>query len=1009
MILKQLSKTLLTVALFFGFSAGVFAQNITVKGVVTDAAGPVIGATVMVENTTNGVSTGVDGDWTLTVPRNANLVFSCIGYVTQIIPVAGQSVINVVLAEDAEMIEETVVVGYGVQKKSDVTGAISSVKSEELSNTTATELGAALQGKLAGLQILSTSGAPGSGSTFRIRGYSSNGSSNPLYIVDGLKVTSINYLDVESIESIEVLKDAASAAIYGAEAGNGVILITTKTAKRDEGRVFYNGLYALQRVASFPEVMNAEQYLEYQDLLGNNNVRPNYDGVTDTNWAEEVFGTGVSQRHTVGFQGGNERSNLYVSLSMSNDDGMVWGDKDTFKRITAQINAGQQVKKWLKVTSNLSLERAETKSVSQSSESGSAISSVLQHDPITPVVYDMNNLPPLVYDRYYNQGKPYITDENGNIYGVSQVCESQNYNPFIDIAIAEGLSERINVNGALSAILTPLKGLTFTSRFGYRLGFSGSRSYDCPFYVNELRSASSESLSDNSSRSMFYQWENFANYVRSFGKHQFTLMAGMSYEENNTRSVNGSTTSLINTAPNFRYLNYSTSDANDTVGGIENLRTNMSYFGRIGWNFSNKYNVQVSFRADAFDTSKLSKEARWGYFPSISAGWNISNEPFFKSIAPKQINSLKLRASYGINGNVNALGNYSYTSALASGNNNYSMNSDLLVVGTNPSSTLANPKLKWEESRQVDLGIDGRLFNDKISFAVDFYSKNTEGLLISTKPALSTGCTNVYKNAGKVHNHGFEFELSYKGSIGDFRYDISGNLSTLYNEVTVGPGTDRIAGASIQSSGTVSYFEEGYPVWYLRGWEIDHIDGEGVPYYKTADGGSSSAPVDDDKVFMGSAIPDFTYGITINAAWKNFDFSVFGNGVQGNELYLAVKRGDYTQLNSLTLFLEEAGKSLPAPQYQTSTNFLLSDGLVFDASYFKISRIQLGYNVPQKFLKKAFLSSVRLFGQIENAFTFTKYPGMDPETRANGTSGMAIDRGAYPNSRRFSLGLNVSF
>ena len=401
MLTKQFRKTLLTLSVLLGLAAGSFAQNRTVRGVVTDAAGPVIGATVMVENTTNGVSTGMDGDWTLSnVPSSANLVFSCIGYVTQIIPVGNQTVINVTLVEDNQMIEETVVVGYGVQRKSDVTGSISSVKAEEIANTTATELGAALQGKISGLQILTSSGAPGAGSTFRIRGYSSNGSSNPLYIVDGLKVRDINYLDVESIESIEVLKDAASAAIYGAEAGNGVVLITTKSAKNTEGRVFYNGLITMQKIANFPSVMNAEQYLKYQDLAGNANVRANWDGKTDTNWADEVFETGLSQRHTIGFQNGNDRSSLYVSLSMDRNNGMVWGDKDVFNRLTGQVNASQQIKKWLTLTSNTSFEKATTSMVRQQSESGSAISSVLLHDPITPVFYTDAAMPDLVRDRY---------------------------------------------------------------------------------------------------------------------------------------------------------------------------------------------------------------------------------------------------------------------------------------------------------------------------------------------------------------------------------------------------------------------------------------------------------------------------------------------------------------------------------------------------------------------------------------------------------------------------------
>ena len=1007
MFIVHCKKAWLTgVALLVGICA--FAQTRTVRGVVTDQIGPVVGATVLVENTTNGVSTGLDGDWTLSnVPSNANLVFSCIGYVTQVIPVGNQSTINVVLLEDTQMLEETVVVGYGVQRKSDVTGSISSVKSDDIANSTATELGSALQGKISGLQILSSSGAPGSSSTFRIRGYSSNGSSDPLYIVDGLKVRSIDYLDVESVESIEVLKDAASAAIYGAEAGNGVVLISTKTAKNSEGKIFYNGLFTFQTLANFPKVMNAEQYVKYQDLAGNANVRANWDGKTDTNWAKEVFETGFSHRHTVGFQNGNDRSSLYISLSLDNNNGMVWGDKDTFKRLTGQVNASQQIKKWLTITSNTSFEKAVTSMVRQQSESGSAISSVLLHDPITPVFYTDATMPDLVRDRYFNQGKPYVTDAEGHVYGVSQVCESQNYNPFIDIAQQDAFSERLNVNGTLSAVLTPLKGLTFTSRLGYRIGSTYEKSYLAPFYVNELRAQATEYLSGNSGKSLFYQWENFVNYLFNIKEHNFTVMAGMSYEETNSSYTSADTYSLQTTEPNFRYLNYSTADANDTIGGEETRMASISYFGRLGWSWKNRYNAQVNFRADAFDTSKLSQQARWGFFPSVSVGWTVSNEPFWKSLRLDAVNSLKFRASYGVNGNVNALRSYAYTSSMSTGNN-YNLHDATLMVGTYPGTTLANPALHWEESRQVDVGLDLRMFKDRLSLTIDYYSKNTEGLLVSTTPALSTGTSSVWKNAGRVHNDGLEFELGYRGSIGDFRYNISGNFSTIRNNVTVGPDTNRLAGASIQSGGTISYFEKDYPVWYIRGWEIDHIDADGAAWYKTKDG-SSTAPTDDDKTYLGSAIPDFTYGINIALSWRNFDLTVFGNGVQGNELYLAVKRGDYSTLNSPVLFLEEAGKTLPSPAYQISTMFLQSSGMVFDASYFKISRIQLGYNLPRKFLNKFFVNDLKLFVQMENAFTFTKYPGMDPETRTNATSGMAIDRGSYPSSRRTSIGVNVSF
>ncbi len=985
------------------------AQNLSISGVVTDETGsPVIGAGIIVKGTTVGAATDIDGKFALSdVPADGTLTVSSIGYDPLEIEVNGKTSFNITLYTDSEMLEEVIMVGYGTQKKSDVTGSISSVTAESMENRSVSDVGQALQGKVAGLQILSTSGAPGASTSFRIRGYSSNGSSEPLYIVDGLKVTSIDYLDTESIDQIEVLKDAASAAIYGAEAGNGVVIISTKTAKNGDGRLFYNFQHSWQNIAGFPDVMNAEEYLEYQDLIGNTSVRSNWDGVTDTNWADEIFETGLMTRHTLGFQGGNDKASLFVSLSYNSHDGIVISDKDTFKRLTGQINASYKIKKWLQVQSNVSFEKATTKMVRHSSESGSAISSVLMHDPITPVVFDMDNLPAVVASRY-EEGKPYLTDAAGNIYGVSLVCESQNYNPLIDIAQSDDRSERVNVNGTLQAMLTPFKNFIFTSRLGYRIGSVYESSYLYPFYVNELRSQSSEYLSGGSRQSLFYQWENFANYSFSLGNHEFALMAGMSYEEFNMKTIGADTYSLQSTEPNFRYLDYSTTDANDSVSGIENTNRSMSYFGRIGWSYKDRYNIMVNFRADAFDSSKLSRDSRWGFFPSVSGSWNVSNEPFFQQMDQNVLSFMKLRLSYGINGNVNALNSYAYASSMSTGNN-YNLDGETLVTGIYPGTVLANPGLKWEESRQVDAGIDLRMFDDKLSFTMDFYRKTTDGLLVSTTPALSSGCSTVWKNAGQVLNRGFEFELGWKQHFGDFGYSISGNLSTVYNMVTVGPDTDRIAGALIQSASNVTYFEEGYPVWYIRGFEIDHIDSDGVPWYKTADGGASTSPDDNDKRMIGSAIPDFTYGVTFTANWKNLDLTVFGSGVQGNELYLAIKRGDYSTTNTINYFLDEAFRTLPGPQYQFTTSFLCSDGMVFDASYFKISQIQLGYTLPGRIINKVGLSSMRLYVSVEDAFTFTKYPGLDPQTRTNATSGMAVDRSAYPNSRRISIGANISF
>ena len=1013
------AKVTMAVLVMFTLFSSASAQNRAIRGTVVDSQGePIIGASVMVVgNQRVGTITDMDGAFSLSVPNNANMSVSYIGFKTQTFVVGAQDTYRIVLEEDSEFLEETVVVGYGVQRKSDVTGAISQVKSADLENRSSADISQALQGKTSGVQIIQTSASPGASGTIRVRGYSSNSASDPLYIVDGLQVSGISYLDPNVIESIEVLKDAASAAIYGAQAGNGVILITTKTGNREtNGRVFFDAQYTINSLAKVPEVMNAKEYIAYMTEAGflSETALSRYDGKTDTNWSDVVFTPSPTQRYSLGFQGGNDKGSFYTSLTYFDQDGIVRGDSDVYNRLTAQINADYKIKPWITVGINNSFEKNYRRTVSENSEYGSMMTAVLNLDPLTPNVYSPNNLPE-IYQVNINNGLNYIKDADGNYYGVSQISESEQTHPFILRDNHESWSGGMNVRGTLYANISPIKDLVFTSRFGYRFGYSNSSDYSFPYYANAQNKATNYSLSASSRNNIYYQWENFANYSIKVGKSTFSAMAGMSFIESSSNYVTGSGDVLKAYEPNFRYLSYLTSDCNDSTSGVESLSRQLSYMGRLGWTYDDRYMLQANFRADAFDTSKLSAKNRWGYFPSISAGWTISNEDFMSGVSKDYLSFLKLRASWGQNGNVSVLNGYPYTATITVGGSSaFFTTGESLTFGSAP-NRLANPNLHWETSTQYDFGVDARFFRDKLTLTLDYYDKRTSGLLVSTTPVLETGQSSVTLNAGNVLNQGFEAEATWRDQIGDVRYSVSANISTLKNKVTyLDPSITRISGTNFFDY-TWTYFEKGYPVWYIRGYKFTGVDpSTGEPTFADYDGdgqiNSADAAWD-----LGCAIPDFTYGITVNMAWKGFDLVVFGSGSQGNEIVSCLHRIDRPMNNNLSLYYRERwtpsnkNATCPKPGSNFETEYWHSSACVFDGSFFKIKQIQLGYTIPQSFLKKLAMSTARFYVSLDDYFTFTSYPGFDPEASSGSTSAMGMDKGSFPPSKKLVFGVNLAF
>lgn len=1017
------------IVMFLMISSLAFSQtNIEVTGTVSGGDGELLpGVTVLVKGTTNGTITDIDGSYALkNVPADATLQFSFIGMKSTEVAVGGQSLINVTLESANIALEEVVAIGYGVQKKSSVTGAISQVKAEDMENRTITNPLQAIAGKTAGTQVYSNSAAPGSSPTIRIRGINSNNSISPLYVVDGRIASSIAGIEPNDIESMEILKDAASAAIYGAQAGNGVVLITTKKGKKGIGTISYDFQYTIQSLGKTPQVMNSEQFIDYWTEAGKfsmDRVYQYWDFQQNTDWVNEIFESSIMQRHNISFQGGNEKGSYYLSGSILDNDGMVVGDADTYKRYTGMINTNYHIKPWLEVGTNNQLEYYERRAVSEGSEYGSLILSTLQLDPMTAVTYTEQNMPDnmataLAGYRATGVGE-LLSDGNGNYYSVSPYLTSENLNPLIMRDNSYSRSSGFNINGTAFLNFKPIKGLVATTRFSYLLSAGESYGYSQDYYANAMSYQNYMGLNASSSNNIRIQWENFATYNRSFDKHNLTAMVGTSFTKIRSFGVSGSKTGtdddfgVQRDDPRYYYFAYATSEAiKDVSGGEPTLRAQNAYFGRFGYNYDEKYLAEIVMRTDAFDSAYLPYDNRWGYFPGGSVGWVVSKESFMQD-ASSWMNFLKLRASWGQNGSLAGLGSYAYRTAVTS-TGSYPFSSEpVYSIGYKPSTT-GNEELKWETNEQTDIGIDARFLDSRLSMTFDYFNKKTKDLIVTgITPSTIVGNTASPINAGNIENTGFELELGWKDMKGDFSYDVRGNISSIKNTVTnIHESLDYIPGTGFHTTSGITRFEVGKPAWYFYGYQFEGIDvATGDPVF--VDQNSDDIINDDDKVDLGKGMPDLTYGITLNAAYKGVDVIVFGQGSHGNDIYSCLNRTDYA-VNSLTYFTENRWTAdnpngiRPRAGANDLEKYYTSSAAVFDGSYFKIKQIQLGYTLPGSVLNKVGMKRLRVYASLEDYFTFTKYKGFDPEVTGVGNA-LGVDKGSYPNSKKIIFGFNVSF
>lgn len=989
--------------LLFSFCLHAQAQNIS--GTVSDANGPLPGASIIVKGTSIGTTTDFDGKFMLQgLAVDATLVISYVGYTAREIAVNNQTVIDIVLLADTNELNEIIVVGYGTQKKSLVTGAISSIKADDIQNNASTRVEQAIQGKVSGISVLSNSGSPGASSKIRIRGTGSNGNSDPIYIVDGMKTSSIDNIDGGDIQSIEILKDAASSAIYGTEGANGVVLITTKSGKNyDKPVISYNTQFGFQAERTQMNLMDESQYRTYLSEAGVATIPSN--GV-NTNWLNEVFENAWVEKHHLSFAGGSEKSSYLLSGSYTNQDGIVGGNRANFKRYTARLNSKHQMNTWLEVGNNLSYSNSDRGIITEDDEYRSVLNGALLMDPLTPVTYT-NGTPTEVTD-LINDGKTILSDKNGNYYGLPAYVTGEIANPVAMLTIQNRNIKTDKILGSFYANVTPLEGLVITSRFGVDVNYSVNHNWNPVYYVSSERQNALATIDDNITKSSSWLWDNFATYTNDFKKHSYTILLGMSAEKLQSPNYYLFSGPMPKQSGNYAYHDYSQDDALDKTGGNFIERRKRSSFGRFSYGYDEKYLLEGTLRYDV--SSAFSDANKAAYFPSLSAGWVVSKENFWGNDA--KIDYLKFRASWGqVGSDQNLFGNEDlqfFTSAgikIPDGMGGF--------LPGYEADGLPNPDLTWETSEQLDFGVDLRAFNGSLNFTADYYNKQTKDLIVSGNGLipLSVGRNFGNFNGGTVSNKGLEFELGYNNKVGDFSYSVNLNLSTLKNEVTYLAVESPIDGVNVRGFDTTR-FEKGQPIWYYRGYKTNGIDNvTGEPIIVDIDGDGEISP--NDITNIGDPHPDLLYGGQISLGYKNLDFNINFQGTQGNEIYMLWNRTDRPYSNKPAFLFDGRwtgpGSNATYPKADVTSDFLYrSDLMVGDGSYMRIKQIQIGYSLPASILSKLRVDRLRLSLSVEDYFTITKYEGLDPEAGSTNNAGQGIDRGVYPIPGKIIFGLSVN-
>ncbi|WP_445456996.1 SusC/RagA family TonB-linked outer membrane protein [Flavobacterium sp. HNIBRBA15423] len=1032
---KKLIKKLLFLFLFL---SGNFFFAQTVKGKVTSGGFSLPGVSVVVDGTNNGTNTDFDGLFSLSnVPAGATLTFSYVGFKTIQVPAKIGSTMEVAMFEDAQALEEVVVIGYGTTKRKDITGAISSIKASEIQDKPFTSIDQALIGKAAGVNVTQNSGTPGGGISVQIRGITSINGNEPLYVIDGTPVfadrnndsfsfsalgggsgqtknSALASLNISDIESIDILKDASATAIYGANGANGVVLITTKKGKKGKSIIAYETYIGTQEATNFVDVLNLPEYAVYQtkvyqlsgepipfqyqrpDLLGNG-----------TNWQDELFRTATIYNHQLSFSGEKEGTNYYTSLNYFDQEGIVLNSD--FNRLSLRLNVDSNVKSWLKIGNNMSLSKSSQRVV-RNDDRGGLVMNTLRQSPELPVRFPDGS----------------FAGPTGNV-GTSA---NEASNPIALAELNNATTQRYKINGNLFADINLLKGLVFRSELGYDLNFAKSKSFAPKYTLGNVSELLNKSFKQQD-QSFYWNIKNYFTYSKTVNEdHNFTLLFGQEAQESRYEYLSGyrSGEFLSND-----FDNLDIGDIDTAINGNGSGRWSMtSYISRLNYSFSDKYSFSASLRADA--SSNFGPNNKWGYFPSVSGGWTMSNEPFFEPLK-ETINYLKYRVGYGSVGNQNIPANR-YETILSLISSPFG--------GTSPTiDNLGNPDIKWESLKSFNAGFEMGLFNDAIKIDFDFYIKNSSDFLTKQiNDESNQSALNFYLNTGKIETKGIDVSLNTINiSNENFKWDTTVIFSKYTNQLTSFQGEGKSLLGKVQFDlYTITRTTEGEPVGQFYGYVTDGLfrndaelavgpiqeSGTAVGDIRFKDINGDGKIDTKDQAPIGSAIPDFTYSISNNFKYKNFNLSIVLQGSQGNEIYNFTRHytdgiypgfGDrFGNVSTEVLNAFEVGvnENTNVPRITLTDpngNGRVSDRFVEDGSYLRIQNISLGYDLPTQIFGKSIFSKARLYVNVQNLYTFTKYSGFDPalgnfdqNVTLNG-----IDLGRYPVPRTTSLGLNLEF
>jgi len=1001
--------------LVFG-SSFLMAQNLVTGTVYSeDSKESLPGVTVIVKGSTQGTITGLDGDFSLTANSDDVLTFSYIGYTTLDIPVNGKSKMDVFLKVDTKQLEELVVVGYGVQKKSDVTGSLVSLSSEDMTETHQQNVASILQGRAAGVTVTSKSGSPGSPEEINIRGISSINGSPPLWIVDGVPTT--GGVNPQDIASMEILKDASATAIYGTKGANGVILITTKQGgsglNKDGSKgkmiINYENRFGWGKMYKQLDLASAKQWAKLRSEAYSNAGLPIPPALDEpygegTNWQSAITRTAAQSNHYLSFSGGTQDLSWFMSANYNSEEGIV--KRSDAQDIDFRVNSSGKMTKWLRVGENFSFSRTTTHPINEDDEWNAVMMEAIAIDPLTPV-----------------------RKEDGS-WGGTRWNTINNPVAHLDRTMED--DKAFTLGGNAFAEFTFLKDFNFTSRLGYYQSFMNVYDWKPSFFVKTGEENSQTSVSRDFFEDREWVFSNYLTWNHQYGKHNLKAMAGMESERDYSEGFGLTAADLISEQTQHIFIDNATGNNAASGYGLASEVTYLSFFGRVNYDFDERYFLTANFRRQS--SSKFGPDYRWGNFPSVSMGWKINNEGFMQDI--KIINHLKLRAGLGIAGSDMMLAPYSFYATSTSGQRYVIGNAivDGVAFLTNP-----NSELHWEIKNSMNIGVDLGMWDDRFSFSGDFFVDKTNDMLYNPDIPGHVGTQNMpTSNVASLQNTGFEFILGYRNSHKKFNYDFKLNFSHVKNEVTDLGSAPYIADVPFMQLGYISHTEVGHPMASFYGYvtdglfqnqaEVDaYVKPNGDPIQPNAAPGDIRYKADEDgnliNDFLGSPFPDFTAGLNMNFEYKGISLIVFFYGVYGNELFNATK---FYNFNSSMRYNADASlmgrwlmegdtddPNMARLNLNDGNNGLRSDRFIEDGSYLRLKTLQLGYTLPEKFFTKIDLSSLKLFVGAENLFTITNYSGFDPEVGKGGYNNnpldIGIDRARYPNPRTVYFGLNLTF